>query len=1729
VQIRVLGQIDAVGDHVRGLGGPTQRRIMGILALHHGEVVSVHRLVDATWNGHAPVRAERNVHSYVHRLRQALDGAGHLIETVGDGYRLDVRSDDLDLDRFDTLAATARRLAARDEIGEALDAVREAMALWRGRPFGEFADEEWAEADAHRLTEVHVALRELRAELLLRAGRSHDAVVELERLVAEHPLRERPRALHMQALYHSGRQAEALRAFQQFRRHLVDEVGVEPSDDLVELDRRIVDGSLEGPTAPAARTVGAYRLGERIGEGAFAVVYRATQTALERDVAVKVIRAELANRPEFVRRFTAEAQMIARIEHPSIVPLYDYWREPDHAYLVMRLMTGGTLEQRLDRGPLDLSSAVNVVDQIAAALDAAHRLGVVHRDVKPENIMFDDEGRAYLADFGIALEAAERSRPEAALSEGSPLFASPEQLRREPAGPESDVFSLGIVAFTMLAGDVPFVDARDDAERLRRQLHELLPMVSDRRSGVPVAVDGVIAIATAKDPDDRYPSAAAFAAALRAAAQAGDPGRARIATLVHRNPYKGLRPFDETDAGDFFGRSRLVDELAAALADRSVVAVVGPSGAGKSSVVRAGLVPALRRGAVAGSREWFVTTMTPGRHAFEALETALLRIAVNPPGTLLDQLRSSPRGLLRATRRVLPDDSTILFLIVDQFEELFTNEVDPADRDAFLQALVTATSEPGTPVRLALTLRADFYDRPLQHPVFAPLLKTSAVTVTPLAPDELERAIVEPAASIGVDFEPGLVARMVADFTSRPGALPLLQYTLTRLIDGADGETLRETDYEAMGGLAGSLGGRAEQLWDECDADEQTAARRLFERLVTLGEGTEDTRRRVLRSELGDADSTEAVLDRFGRARLLTFDRDPATREPTVEVAHEALIQRWPRLREWLDEDRDVLRSHRHLTMASTTWIDRGREGSELYRGSRLDHVEQLAAAGRLALNYTEAEFLAASSAQRDREEHERRQRARRLRQFAIGAAVLAVFAIVASVVAVVQRNTADENRALAERRALESDVLRLTTESRAALDEDPDLAILLALASYERAAGLDDLPGDVVAALQTSVRSSRLLARLDDGNLAAAIHPDGSVYAVGAADDPGAVVVYDDRFEEIHRFDAGDDVGDLLFSPDGSHLLVRHFDHLGADVPDHGDRPSGRIFETTGYTEVARLGGSCCHFAMYFSPDGEYLAGEVAAPRRLATTVWATDAPGQPTLELEGEAPVGWLGASGSLVLADGFRSEEHGLRYLDVASGTEVGRFPVNVTTRVSTHPLEDRIVVWQPGVASVWDIAGDEPVRTFEHGTTATGGVVTRDGEHLVIVGNDDQVVTISISTGERTTLRGHGGGAMWADAANGRVIVAEFDGRTRIWDITAAGPDELGNVVTAGVAFGEIAIAPDGETMTVSEGPSAARWGLQATPREIRIPSVARTYDLRSGEPVRSTSPFTSPPALSPSGRYAAGTTEGGGIRIDDTTTGGTVVTVAACGVPVAVNQTADRLVLDSSMCDDARHRGARLIDALTGADIVAWELRPNRASFGAPDGPADGLMAVSLDFETLEVRRAHDGELVGTFDGKVDGLFYPRFSRDGSRLVFGTQIGGAYVIDVERILNGEAMIDAVVINPRVRRGPTNYSITTDDLLATTHSGEIVNFWDLETGELRRSLPVDMEGNAGTTAITPDGRWLYVTEGNEHRIVSRVPLDVAELVALARARVQRGFTAEECERYFPAGDCPAARPT
>ncbi|MFV1963526.1 MAG: BTAD domain-containing putative transcriptional regulator, partial [Acidimicrobiia bacterium] len=437
--------------------------------------VSTDHLIDSLWAEDPPKSARNSVQRFVSDLRKTLgDENGSLLRTQDGGYLFEVADGELDIDVFESLALQGREALDAGHAADATSIFQMALGLWTGVPFGDLQYANFARTQVARLEESRIAVVEDRVEAELALAHHADLIGELESLTAEHPYRERLWGQLMVALYRAGRQAEALRTYQKARSLLGEELGIDPSVELQQLEEQILlqDPSLtlevpsreiasEEQIRPAVgRAVRGYEMREEIGSGTFGVVYRAYQASVGREVAIKVIRPWYANNPEFIRRFENEAQLVARLEHPHIVPLYDFWREGDGAYLAMRWMRAGSLEGTLRRGPWSVEAAGRLISQVGAALRVAHRHGISHGDVKPANILLDDDGNAYLSDFGIAADLAFGATNGAPTS--SPSYYSPEQLRNEPATPQTDIFGLGLVLFELLTGHHPFPDLAGD-------------------------------------------------------------------------------------------------------------------------------------------------------------------------------------------------------------------------------------------------------------------------------------------------------------------------------------------------------------------------------------------------------------------------------------------------------------------------------------------------------------------------------------------------------------------------------------------------------------------------------------------------------------------------------------------------------------------------------------------------------------------------------------------------------------------------------------------------------------------------------------------------------------------------------------------------------------------------------------------------------------------------------------------------------------------------------------------------------------------------------------------------------------------------------------------------------------------------------------------------------------------------------------------------------------------
>ena len=431
-----------------------------------------------------------------------------------------------------------------------------------------------------------------------------------------------------------------------------------------------------------------------------------------------------------------------------------------------------------------------------------------------------------------------------------------------------------------------------------------------------------------------------------------DDSPSREEPATGESPYMGLRYFDTSDADLFYGREALTVELLSRVKNEPFLAIVGASGSGKSSVARAGLIPAWKQ----ENERGVIHVLAPTAHPLENLAASLTRESesVTATSTLMDDMSKDPRSLRLYVKKTFGEAK--LLLLVDQFEETFTLCKDEAERKAFIENLLSLAEADGA-ARVVITLRADFYHHCFEYEGLRLTLEKHQANLGAMTQDELREAILKPAESNGWDIQPGLVDLILQDIGTEPGALPLLSHALLETWKRRQGRTLTLQGYHNAGGVKKAITQTAESVYDKLSKEEQGIARNIFLRLTELGEGVQDTRRRVKMDELAQKkqDSVAKVLKTLADARLVTTEEDSA------EVAHEALIREWGTLHKWLDEDRESLRLHRHLTESAGEWQRRGKDASELYRGARLKQLQDWVKEDGDALSPLEKEFVKAS------------------------------------------------------------------------------------------------------------------------------------------------------------------------------------------------------------------------------------------------------------------------------------------------------------------------------------------------------------------------------------------------------------------------------------------------------------------------------------------------------------------------------------------------------------------------------------------------------------------------------------------------------------------------------------------------------------------------------------------------------------------------------------------------
>jgi len=1203
-------------------------------------------------------------------------------------------------------------------------------------------------------------------------------------------------------------------------------------------------------------------------------------------------------------------------------------------------------------------------------------------------------------------------------------------------------------------------------------------------------------------------------------------------------PYKGLAPFDSSDADFFFGRERLIAELVARLVGATLLGVVGPSGSGKSSAVRAGLLPALASGVIPGSGHWRQVLLRPGEHPLAELHRALGDAAptVAPSSDSPSQLATAERRLDEAVE-TLPATARLL-LAVDQFEEVFTAVEAEEERSAFIDLLTACARRPDGRIVVVLAIRADLYGRCATYPRLSRVLAASQVLVGPLTADELRRTIELPARVAGLRVESALVDALVGEVVSEPGGLPLLSTTLLELWQRRDGRTMRLVAFQQMGGVKGSVARLAESAYQRLDIAQQRLARGLLLRLAGPGEGDAVVRRRAPLAELEadrDADAA-AVLDTLTRNRLVTVD------EGSVEVAHEALLREWPRLVGWLEEDAQGRQLHRHLTLAAQEWDAAGREPAELYRGARLATTADWAVGHADELNQLERGFLEESRSASELEAVRQRRANRRLRLLLIGMLALLVVVVAAGGFAIVQGQAAQRSATTAQAQRLGAQAL---------VEPQLDRALLLA-AEGQRLDPSEITRSNLIGALLRAPAATRVIRVTGAPVQAVALSPDGHLLAI--ADENGVLAFVDPATgsEVRPRLTLDAPVADVVFSPDGATLAVS----LGSEVR-LVDAGSGTVRATGSIGSGVNLGD------LAYAPDGSFILGVVNRPP-------ASDGSGSGRVE-RFDGSTGQLEAmllefdetqlSHVAVLPDGKHfivaaargglppNDKDGISLFDVDTGydSKVGYSDGGL---FALSPTGKTLAVADPsGGVGIVGVDGQRAGELFPNLSTPQRDVIrglafSPDGRTLALASADRTVTTWDVTEDPsgppiaalRETFAGHAATVLRPvfSPDSSTLYTPSADGSVIAWDLADRG--RLGrSFVEPGNPDGRAIAAtsvPTRELLTVERDQLVRTWDASslkpalialsgagavsavAAATDAPVAVVARgpnlaTYDL--AQPQRSGAP-TGPP-------ITLGTGSGAIEAVDLTSDGRTVVASYR-------TDTSDELVR---------------VDLTTR---TATTLRTDLAVSSLDLAPDDRTLVVGQGSGATDVLDLASGRTLRSLPAAASPVTVVRVSPDGSRVAIGSATGLTMLVD---LATGRAVGPA----PTVPTGSAISLAFSPDghLLAIGSSDGRATLYDASTGhqvvsypagagQITRSSRFDSLGNfdgGGTTVgpsavvFSPDGSDLIVVhvDGRD----TAWPIDPDRLTARACAVAGRELSADEWVAAVPdrpyADVCPGSR--
>ncbi|WP_437828088.1 nSTAND1 domain-containing NTPase [Sorangium sp. So ce1153] len=1484
-----------------------------------------------------------------------------------------------------------------------------------------------------------------------------------------------------------------------------------------------------------------YEIIRKLGQGGMGVVFLARDPKLGRLVAIKLL-LEYSGRG--IERFLDEARATARCRHENIVVIYEVDEVRGYPYLVLEYIKGPTLRRWMTQrehqsaaespgphappGPPASSAVIELMVPVVRALVCAHELGIVHRDLKPENILLDDAGCIKVLDFGIAkqLEAritgaraararGPRSRKSGPL--GTPRYMSPEQVLGGSVDHRADLWAVGIMLYELLTGKHPL--SPFSFARLSRiaDLDAPMPSLSAIRPDLG-ALGALVDRCLKKRKDERIGSARELLAALEALL----PSRKPLELGEDESPFAGLSAFQEADAARFFGRDRDIAAMAARLRNQPLLAVAGPSGAGKSSLVRAGVIPALKH----AEGRWEAFVLRPGRRPLSALADVLLQVPETAPTTpgettgspelsdhdrLVATLRAQPGYLgarLRARcRREGPRHRILLF--VDQLEELCTLGAAPEERAAFLACLEGAADDASSPLRVLLAIRSDFLDRMAEHRTFSNDVSRGLWFLPPMGREGQREALTRPIEAAGHRFETTeMVEDMLRTLERTRTPLPLLQFTATKLWEARDRERrlLTRESYDQLGGVAGALSAHADAVLAALPMGEQRLARAVLLRLVTP-ERTRavvslDELREVAHDGAGSAgDAIAQVVQHLAGARLLLIETGGEREGATVELVHESLIERWARLGQWLAESERDAQFLARLRAAAQQWEASGRAEGLLWRDraaedARAWHERRRAVQGaelRVGLGKREESYLLAVVAFAER--------ARRFRwRLATGAIVaLTAIAVMVSYLAIdtdKQANRADLEAARAQagaRRARNATRMVAVRE----LQSDPTSALALlreieppdtprGWASLTRSAlhggvarAVFSHPGSVVGA-GYSPDGTRIVTACEDGAVrvwnadgqgeplvfrrhegavtSAAFSPDGTRVVAASFDSTARVWSADGQGEPLVLRGHEKAVMSAAFSPDGERIVTASVDR------------SARVWNADGHGEPLVLRGHRDYvMSAAFSPDGKRI---VTASFDNTARLWNADGKGEP-LALRGHQ-----GAVMSAVFSpDGKRivtaSSDRTARVWNADGHGEplVLRGHEDEVSSAAFSPDGKRIVTVSVDRSTrVWNANGEgEPLVLRGHNDDIKSAAFSPDGKRIVTASSDRTArVWDAEDRGEPVVLRGYENLVLLAAFSRDgeRIVTVSVDRSVRVWNVDGKGEP----LVLRGHRdnIRSVAFSPDGKRIVTASNDRTARvWNADRKGE----PVVLRHEDLVLSA------------AFSPDGKRIVTASFDGNAR---------VWSADGKGEPLVLRGHRGDSVSSAAFSPDGRRIVTTFMFELNGAVWVS-----NADGTGEPSILRGRKYAFSPDGKRIATVSDFSGDgavRVWNADGTGQSLVLPgystpgydvAFSPDGKRIAIVSDDNGVRVWNADGsgeplVLTGSgSQVTAVAVSPdntRIEFFPHEkriaFSPDSKRIFAASRDGT-VRVWNADgTGE-----PLVLTGSSSqvtAVAFSPDGK-------------------------------------------------------